>query len=194
MRLLLLLLFSGCSLAHSTEPVNTAAIDVAIAEAIVEDRQPPELLNDFLSKVNQPPSPAAGQKSGGFSSPSHDTAQPLFTLDLPTLCVTIDGIDYDLDEILKSYVVPWTWPGTDEKTLREHLHSERHKVGGIDELSFEELKKLHAAIHEREKPVVKDPPPVRQQPVRSCPSGNCPVPQSQQWSQPRYGLFGRRRR
>lgn len=216
MRLLILLLLTGCAVTSATEPVDTAAIDVAIAEAIYEERKPPELPNDFPPKTNSSEtpnssnqSPGVAQPSGGHSSPCQDAVQPLFQVDLPTLCITIAGVDYDLMPILKSYVRPWTWPGTDEQSLRDHLHSETHKVGGIDELSFAEIKRLHAALHERERravqpmvppapkavpsPTKATPAPVYRSPS-SCPGGVCPQPQYRQWSQPRYGLFGRRLR
>ena len=59
--ILLLLILAGCSVTSAIEPVNTAAIDVAIAEAIVEERKPPELPNDFPPKATQPRFQRAGR-------------------------------------------------------------------------------------------------------------------------------------
>jgi len=69
-------------------------------------------------------------------------------------CITINGIDYDLsDFIADNYQVPWTWIGDQTlEGLREHLLS--HGIGGIDGLSFPTLRKLHAAVHEKENSAV----------------------------------------
>lgn len=68
----------------------------------------------------------------------------------PPLCVTIAGIDYDLPQLIADYYEsPWTWVGSqDENGLRKHLAD--HGVTNIDGLSFASLKKLHAAVHEKE--------------------------------------------
>lgn len=67
-----------------------------------------------------------------------------------TLCVTIDGIDTDLDRyIADNYEDPWTWTGEQsEQGLR--LHLAEHGVTNIDNVPFPTLRKLHAALHEKE--------------------------------------------
>ncbi len=105
------------------------------------------------------------------------------------VCVTIAGVDHDLKPLLAEYRRAWTWPGEDESSLRRHLAE--HQVSGIERLSFDQLRKIHAVIHEREllqKPVSV---PISQPRVMqsNCPGGVCPAPQS--WGS---GLFGRRAR
>lgn len=65
-------------------------------------------------------------------------------------CVNIKGVDYDLSEFISdNYVVPWTWDGPQTyEGLKSHLIE--HGVNGIENLSFGVMKKLHAAIHEKE--------------------------------------------
>lgn len=65
-------------------------------------------------------------------------------------CVNIKGVDYDLSDFISdNYVVPWTWEGPQTyEGLKGHLIE--HGVNGIENLSFGALKKLHAAIHEKE--------------------------------------------
>lgn len=93
-------------------------------------------------------------------------------------CVTIQGVDYDLQPILLEYRREWTWPGDTEATLRAHLRDE-HKVTGIESLSDREIRKLHAVLHERAK-AAQVRATIRADPVvRSggCPGGVCPAPQ-----------------
>jgi hypothetical protein len=127
-------------------------------------------------------------------------------------CITVDGVDYDLDTILSEYTSPWTWPteggqygGKDEKSLRLHLSSDGHQVTGIENLDFETLKKVHAVLHEREEalaaskhkpvPKVKPAPPraVQGTPRASgpCPGGVCPAPQQYYQPEQRQGFFRR---
>lgn len=94
-------------------------------------------------------------------------------------CVTINGIDYDIEPILAEHRRDWTWPGGTEQSLRDHLKAE-HDVTGIEKLSRSELAKIHAVIHEREKKTRSIPaaPPVVK-PLASpsrCPGGVCPSP------------------
>lgn len=133
---------------------------------------------------------------------------PPVVVPVETHCVTVDGIDYDLDTILSEWREDWTWPkedgsygGSTEVSLRKHLSDPRHKVTGIENLDFETLKKIHSVLHAREEaveaskpkviPKVKPAPP---KPVQGtprayspCPGGVCPRPKrSQSW-----GLFRR---
>lgn len=95
------------------------------------------------------------------------------------LCITIDGVDWDLDKIRAEYHTPWSWPGNTEKSLRSHLAAEHH-IQGLDQLSFDDVRKIHAVIHEREQSALR----ARSQPIRaspaprasSCPGGVCPAP------------------
>lgn len=118
------------------------------------------------------------------------------------LCVTIDGIDYDLPQLIADfYESPWTWTG-DQDAIGLKAHLAEHGVQGIDDLPFATLKKLHAAVHEKEAlaqvsgsaspvssvglqlfgDVQPAPPPAPEpqahpapQPRNDCPNGNCPV-------------------
>lgn len=115
-----------------------------------------------------------------------------------TRCITVDGVDYDLDTILAEYNTTWTWPkldgshgGDDEASLRKHLSDPRHKVTGIENLDFETLKKVHSVLHAREEAVEASklkavpkatpalPKTVQGTPRGSgpCPGGVCPAPQ-----------------
>ena len=119
------------------------------------------------------------------------------------LCITINGIDYDLPSLIADYYEsPWTWVGNqDANGLRKHLAE--HGVTNIDGLSFERLKKLHAAVHEKEiaaddtrrvvgatgdlqlfgdvQPKNNPPdqlavnPPDKTEPRQDCPNGQCPA-------------------
>jgi hypothetical protein len=102
-------------------------------------------------------------------------------------CVTIDGIDWDIDKLRAEYRGPWTWPDMTEQSLRRHMASE-HRVPEIDRISFDDLKVIHSVIHEREQRTLKTKsmPSV---PVRSnCPGGVCPSPMS---TRSRSGFFFR---
>lgn len=90
-------------------------------------------------------------------------------------CIKINGIDYDLEPILSTPSQSWTWPGMTEASLRRHLATE-HGVEDIDALSFGQVKKIHAVLHEREQ---KPKPAVPRQPAQrsGCPGGNCPQSQ-----------------
>lgn len=128
----------------------------------------------------------------------------------PPFCVTVDGIDYNLDEILSEYKGTWTWPsvdgshnGTDERSLRLHLSSGRHRVTGLDGLDFDTLKKVHSVLHEREEALAASKPkvgvevkPAPQRPIQSlprasspCPGGVCPQPQRSKPVGPVRGLL-----
>jgi hypothetical protein len=94
-----------------------------------------------------------------------------------TYCVTIDGVDWDLNKLRSEYRVPWTWPDMTEASLRKHMASD-HRVPEIDRISFEDLKVIHSVIHEREQKQLKTRP-TPSVPVRSaCPGGVCPSPMS----------------
>jgi len=133
--------------------------------------------------------------------------------DVPPLCITVDGVDIDLDELLSEYQNAWTWPktdgshgGDDEESIRHHLSDPRHGVQGIDALDFETLKKVHAVLHEREErakeaatkatkpPVVKSLPVILPQASSNCPNGVCPVPQRQVYYTPAQQRRATRRR
>lgn len=86
-------------------------------------------------------------------------------------CVKIAGVDHDLDAILKEYRREWTWPGMTEQSLRNHLRE--HQIANYDGLTFNELKKLHAALHERE---AAKPAQVAVPVASPCPGGVCPNP------------------
>jgi hypothetical protein len=131
--------------------------------------------------------------------------------DVPPLCITVDGVDIDLDELLSEYQNAWTWPktdgshgGEDEESIRHHLSDPKHSVQGIEALDFETLKKVHAVLHEREerakeaaaktvKPVVKSLPVLLPQASSSCPNGVCPIPQRNYYVLPRGRREARRR-
>jgi hypothetical protein len=111
--------------------------------------------------------------------PIRVTSRPVFTpnaclpVEIKSRCVTIDGIDYDVEPILTEYRRAWYWPGNTEQSLRVHFKTS-HRTRGIDSLTFDELQKLHAVLHERELRVkIKT---TTQAPVRSaCPGGVCPT-------------------
>lgn len=94
------------------------------------------------------------------------------------VCVTIDGVDWDLDKIRAEYRTPWTWPNGTEASLRSHLKA-THRIKDIDRIGFDDLKMIHAVIHERERVKTKlhSPPamPTQSSPSR-CPGGVCPSP------------------
>jgi len=132
--------------------------------------------------------------AAGDRVPFRVTCRPVFTpnaclpVESKPRCVSIDGVDYDLDPLLNEYRRAWTWPGNTEQSLRNHFATD-HKTTGLDSLTFTELKKLHAVLHERElatkaKPAVTPPAPVRS----GCPGGVCPSPSYQT---PRRGMFFR---
>lgn len=100
----------------------------------------------------------------------------------PPLCIKINGIDQDLDAILTTPSQLWTWPGMTESSLRRHLAVE-HGVEEIETLTFSQIKKIHAVLHEREQ---KQKPAAPKQPAQrsGCPGGNCP-----QSAPRRRGLF-----
>ena len=133
--------------------------------------------------------------------------------DVPAICITVDGVDVDLDELLSEYQNAWTWPktdgshgGDDETSIRQHLTDPRHAVTGIDGLDFETLQKVHAVLHEREErakeavakasksPVVKSLPVLLPQAGSSCPNGVCPVPRRQVYYTPAQQRRAARRR
>lgn len=116
--------------------------------------------------------------------PFRVTCRPVFIpnaclpVESPVHCVTIDGIDWDLDKIRAEFRTSWTWPGTTEASLRKHLASE-HRTQGLDRLSFDDLRKVHAVIHEREKHAKATSPLIRASPAprtSTCPGGVCPAP------------------
>lgn len=125
----------------------------------------------------------------GDRVPFQVTCRPVFKateqLESKPRCVTIDGIDYDLDPILAEHKTDWTWPGGTEQSLREHLKA-THKATGLEALSRSELAKLHAVLHDREQRA-KTPqltaPPV---PQSRCPGGVCPIPSA---TRTRRGFF-----
>lgn len=112
--------------------------------------------------------------------PIRVTCRPVFkatVTERKPRCVTIDGIDYDLEPILSEYRRPWTWPGMTESSLRQHFAND-HQTTGLDSLTFDELQKLHAVLHERETATTRTqqaPPPVAA-PQSRCPGGVCPSP------------------
>lgn len=130
----------------------------------------------------------------GGRLPVRVTLRPVYVV--TSHCVTIRGVDYDLEPILTEYRTEWTWPGGTLQTLREHLRDE-HQVTGLDGLSDREIRKLHAVLHERAKKVARassGPPVVRIGPVSSsrCPGGVCPVPSgSRGWLFPRRVMWAR---
>lgn len=119
------------------------------------------------------------------------------------LCVTIAGVDWDIEQIDAEYKRAWTWPGMTESSLKAHLRE--HDVTGFDGLSFEQLQRIHAVIHEREsvvqdylttenatfrQPRIVQPATIRSsRTVQSCPGGECP-----QYRSTRQGWFSFRRR
>lgn len=195
--LILSLSLTGCVPSGPSE-IDAARSRVSVAIAVMEVTRPPCLPNDFENKSI----PAVKQGSSDRPAPSprsvdesHDPASLLGGLHFSeVLCVTIAGVDYDLDDILKDYRTDWTWPGMTEESLREHLAGGPHRVTGIDELPFATVKKLHAALHEREERQAKAAQP-KSAPRLNCPGGVCPQPQYQIVPQyQRRGLFGRWRR
>jgi len=97
-------------------------------------------------------------------------------------CVKVNGVDEDLDALLKHYRREWTWPGMTEATLRGHLRE--HGVSDFERLSFAECRQLHAVIHEREL-VAKSAQRVQSR--STCPGGVCPAPVLRR--QARWGVF-----
>lgn len=122
----------------------------------------------------------------GDRVPFRVTCRPVFvantglSVEQPTLCVTIDGVDWDLDKIRAEYRTAWTWPDGTEASLRTHLRAS-HRIKDIDRISYDDLKKIHAVIHERERVKLKSSPPpampTQSSPV-GCPGGVCPSPRS----------------
>lgn len=76
MRMILwsVLLFAGCAASQARE-VDRAAIDVAIADALMEVRTPPELPNDFAVELSPAPLPAPERKRPGEVSRGEPLAQ-----------------------------------------------------------------------------------------------------------------------
>lgn len=104
----------------------------------------------------------------------------LQTREAGPICVTIDGVDWDIEKIRDEYHTPWTWPEGTEASLRKHLAREHHVIG-LERLSFADVKKIHAVIHEREraaKPLTLSRPAPAPAPVyrSTCPGGVCPAP------------------
>jgi len=113
----------------------------------------------------------------------------------PALCVTIAGVDWDVEQIDAEYKRAWTWPGMTESTLKAHLRE--HEATGFDGLSFAQLQRIHAVIHEREAATIRQSRIVQPATIRSsrtvqsgCPGGVCP----QYRPAMRQGWFGFRRR
>jgi len=118
-------------------------------------------------------------------APIRVTCRPVFVpnVGLPVEstphCVTIDGIDWDIDKLRAEYRTRWTWQGNTEQALRSHLATE-HRIEGIERLSFSDIQKVHAVIHEREQKALH----ARSQVIRAspaprasmCPGGVCPAP------------------
>lgn len=122
--------------------------------------------------------------NAGDRVPFRVTCRPVFVpnaclpVEAKPLCVTIDGVDWDLGKIRAEYRTAWTWPGMTEQSLRQHLAKE-HRVSRLDKLAFDDLKRIHAVIHEREKAVRPAAVPIRASPAprqSSCPGGVCPAP------------------
>lgn len=87
--------------------------------------------------------------------------------------IQVNGLDEDLEALLTTPSSSWTWPGMTEASLRRHLVSEH----GVDTsgLDFNQIKKVHSVLHEREnKPKAKPTAPRQPAQRGSCPSGNCP--------------------
>ena len=113
--------------------------------------------------------------------PVRVTCRPVFVpnVGLPVtekpVCVTIDGIDWDLDKLRFEYRGPWTWPDMTETSLRRHMAIE-HRVPDINRIFFSDLKMIHAVIHEREQQTLKTKTPPVAAPQSRCPGGVCPSP------------------
>lgn len=107
------------------------------------------------------------------------------------LCVKVSGIDTDVETLEKECYRAWSWPGGTQASLEQHLRE--HGVSEFERLPLESLKKIHAAIHERElrsRPVSAQPTTKNQQPrtLSPCPGGVCPAPTYTRQSQ-RFRLF-----
>ena len=117
--------------------------------------------------------------AAGDRKPVMVTVRPVFVATVTEAhCVTIDGVDWDLDKIRAEYRTPWSWPGMTEQSLRLHLTSE-HRVVGLERLSFDDVRRIHSVIHERERVTIKvKSPTIRADPARvsQCPGGVCPAP------------------
>lgn len=98
------------------------------------------------------------------------------------LCVKVSGIDTDVETLEKECYRAWSWPGGTQASLEQHLRE--HGVSEFEGLPLESLKKIHAAIHERE---LRSRPPIRADPQSTtknheprtpnpCPGGVCPSP------------------
>lgn len=126
------------------------------------------------------------RSDAGSRRPVLVTSRPVYVATVH--CVTIKGVDYDLEPILLEYRSEWTWPGATEQTLREHLARE-HQVTGIESLTFAQVRKLHAVLHERAKKVTVVTAAPQQVLIKAspsrCPGGVCPT-------QPRRFLLPRR--
>lgn len=86
--LLFLMLFVGCDRATHAREVDMAAIHVAIADALIEARTPPELPNDFEDRLT--PRNGAGDQKRPVQSPLAHDADPLPSVDdgyLPRLII-----------------------------------------------------------------------------------------------------------
>lgn len=203
MRYWLLALLVGCSpLDTGPDPAEIARARVAVAVAMLEIVTPPQLPNDFEQKIAPPakteplPTPGRGSPTGADASPvapttGQDPASPLDRTKYETLCVNVNGVDYDLDVMLSEWKRNWTWPGNTETSLRQHLRQPPHIVGGIDDLPYDTIKRIHAVLHERELRATPAKSPAIL-PRSNCPGGVCPTPQYQQ--QPTRWRFGGRRR
>ena len=109
------------------------------------------------------------------------TAPPRFetrTVERVRVCVKVRGIDTDIQSLEKECFRAWSWPGGTEEALRAHLRE--HGVTELEGVPLESLKKIHAAIHERElkaAPVQSSPAPATPAYVAPrCPGGVCPAP------------------
>lgn len=121
------------------------------------------------------------------------------------LCITIHGVDWDLQSLLKTWCkadTQWTWPGDHDAfplaTLRRHLAEPEHAVTGIESVPDSLLPEIHEAMHEMElaqvqKPQAAEPSPaptkavtvsslpeivLNARPANPCPNGLCPRPNS----------------
>jgi hypothetical protein len=183
---------SSDSTTNAVAKVSTGLTDLQDDLEGVEQRLDNPLFPPAPPQPSSPPPLAISHSPSASSTP---------------LCVTIDGIDYDLPQLVADwYESPWTWVGSqDANGLRKHLAE--HGVTNIDGLSFATLKKLHAALHEKEiaandtrrvvgatgdlqlfgdvqpkhnPPDLAVTPPDGNSPVipETCPNGQCPLVRS----------------
>lgn len=116
----------------------------------------------------------AGESGRLYSPAAHEPV-----LQSPAvLCITVRGIDYDLEPILATKTAEWTWPGGTEASLRDHLWI-AHGIAATARLPFVTLRKIHAVYHEREEAERKRATVTTKTTstaVSNCPGGVCPAP------------------